>query len=70
MNQLQTEHLKIIQSLVIPMTDEQKAADHADISVRFAIKILKEQSIFIHSRDIIIDKIKRLEKTLNKGCGK
>ena len=67
---IEQQHLEYIQSEVIPMTDEQRAADHADISVRFAIEVLKDQSIFIHSRDIIIDKIKRLEKTLNKGCGK
>lgn len=70
MTPIEQQHLEYIQSEVIPMTDEQRAADHADISVRFAIEVLKDQSIFIHSRDIIIDKIKRLEKTLNKGCGK
>ena len=64
MTPIQLQHLEYIQSEVIPMTDEQRAADHADISVRFAIEVLKqfEDSLICES---IISEIELLEKTLN-----
>jgi len=62
MTPLQTEHLKIIQAEVIPMTDEQKAIDHADISVRFAIEVLKE--VWVNPSLFILNEIERLEKML------
>jgi hypothetical protein len=64
------QHLEYITSEVIPMTDEQRAADHADISVRFAIDVLKEvKAGLISHNDFMFmqNKIYRLEKTLNKG---
>jgi len=67
MTPLQTEHLKIIQAEVIPMTDESNAKEHADISVRFAWDILKTLSIgMISSSDhlIICTEMDRLEKML------
>jgi len=67
MTPLQTEHLKVIQAEVIPMTDESNAKEHADISVRFAWDILKTLSIgMISSSDhlIICTEMDRLEKML------
>ena len=64
MTPIQQQHLEYIQSEVIPMTDEQKAADHADISVRFAIELLKE--VWVNHLMFILNEIERLEKTLNK----
>lgn len=60
------------------MTDEQRAADHADISVRFAIEILRQILCVVEEpttkyKDIAVVlylEIGQLEKTLNKGCGK
>lgn len=65
---LQQQHLDYITSEVIPMTDEQRAADHADISVRFAIEVLKK--VWVNPSLFILNEIERLKKTLNKGCGK
>jgi hypothetical protein len=74
MTPLQQQHLEYIQSEVIPMTDEQRAADHAEISVRFAIEhtidYLKNALNWVRNKDLINSEIERLEKTLNKGCGK
>lgn len=73
MTPIEQSHYDYITSEVIPMTDDQRAADHADISVRFAWDILKTLSIgMIASSDhlMICTEMDRLEKTLNKGCGK
>lgn len=64
MTPLQTEHLKIIQAEVIPMTDEQRAADHADISVRFALEVLEKVlngTIMFHKEEIEAE-LKRLKQ--------
>jgi len=62
MTPLQTEHLKVIQAEVIPMTDESNAKEHADISVRFAIEVLKE--VWVNPSLFILNEIERLEKML------
>ena len=64
MTPIELQHLEYIQSEVIPMTDEQKAVDHAKISIEFAIKILKSKSKYVHSADVTLDKIERLKKQL------
>jgi len=67
MTPLQLQHLEYIKSEVIPMTDEQKAIDHARISIKFAIKILKSKSKFVHRDDVLNEKIEKLKKMLLNG---
>lgn len=61
MTPIEQSHYDYITSEVIPMTDEQRAADHADISVRFAIEILEGLPQWHSTKE----KINQLEKTLN-----
>jgi len=46
------------------MTDEQKAIDHAKISILFAIKVLRSKSKFVHRDDVLSEKIEKLKKLL------
>jgi hypothetical protein len=66
MNPLQQQHLQVITSEVIPMTDEQRAADHADISVRFAIDQLNHlfMNFDNYNSTVLFSEIERLEKML------
>ena len=62
MTPLQQQHLEYIQSEVIPMTDEQRAADHAEISVRFA------NSQWINVNDRLPEILETVWISNGKGC--
>lgn len=69
MTPIEQKHYDYIASEVIPMTDEQKAIDHAKISIQFAYDILKILSIgMIASSDHLmicteLDRLEQLFKT-------
>ena len=64
MTPLEQSHYNYIVNEVIPMTDEQKAIDHAKISILFAIKVLRSKSKFVHRDDVLSEKIEKLKKLL------